>query len=121
MSDIRDENNENETVDLDLKAEDSRLREAVGQPTTVRIDGVVVHIAHLAEWPASATKAAARGDWDAWASDVIDNDDELEAFNNADLLNYQLEAVFDECAKQGNMTAGKSRRSGSSSRRTQRR
>lgn len=107
-----------EVVDLDLKLEDSRLREAVGKPTSVKIDDVVVHIAHVAEWPGSALDAARKGDWNAWADEVIEDEDELEAFKDADLLNYQLEAVFEACGTAGGMNAKKSKRSGNSSRRT---
>lgn len=100
-----------EVVDLDLKAEDARLREAVGTPTTVKIDGKVIHIAHVAEWSGSAMRAATSGNWDEWASEVIADDEEREHFIDADLMNYQLEAVFDMCGKKGNVKQGKSRRS----------
>jgi hypothetical protein len=100
-----------EEVDLDLTADDKRLREAVGKPTTVRIDGVVIHILHAAEWPSSATQAAAKGQWDDWMDGVIPDDDERMAMIDADLTNYQLEAVFEECGKAANMKLGKSRRS----------
>lgn len=100
-----------EVIDLDLTAEDKRLREAVGKPTTVKIDGVVVHIAHAAEWPSTAMKAATSGNWDAWADDVIVDDEEREAFIDANLANYQLEAVFELCGKAARTSAGKSKRS----------
>jgi hypothetical protein len=112
---------ENITVDLDLKADDARLRESVGEPTTVRIDGVVVHILNIAEWNGAAMKAASAGDWDKWADQVIDDDDELKVFQDADLMNYQLEAVFEACADHGNLNPGKSKRSGKSSRPMRRR
>jgi len=98
-------------VDLDLTVADARLREAVGKPTTVRIDGVVVHIMHTAEWSATAMKAASNGDWDAWAQEVIIDDKERAAFIDEDLLNYQLEAIFELCGKAAKMKPGKSRRS----------
>lgn len=111
----------NESVDLDLKAEDSRLREALGKPTTINLpDGGVVHIANIGEWGGPAMKAASQGNWDNWAAEVIDDEDELAAFQEADLVNYQLEAVFEACSKTGNVS-GKSKRSGNSSGRTQRR
>jgi len=100
-----------EPVDLDLKAVDAQLREAVGKPTTVRIDGMVIHISHAAEWPSSAMQAAARGHWNEWAVGVIHDPAECQAFTDADLPNYQLEAVFDACARKGNISARKSRRS----------
>jgi hypothetical protein len=106
-----DDYNTDESVDLDLSAEDTRLREAVGKPTTVRIDGMVIHIAHPAEWTGDAMKAASRGDWEAWADEVIPDDKEREHFIDADLLNYQYEAVFDACGKNSKMSRGKSKRS----------
>ena len=106
-----DDRFDDEVVDLDLTADDKRLREAVGKPTTVRIDGVVIHILHAAEWPSSATQAAAKGQWDDWMAGVIPDDDERMAMIDADLTNYQLEAVFEQCGKAANMRLGKSRRS----------
>jgi hypothetical protein len=100
-----------EAVDLDLKVDDVRLREAVGQPTTVRIDGKVIHIVHVAEWPGSAIRASSVGDWATWATETILDDEERNTFLDADLLAYQLEAVFELCAKKGNVKPGKSRRS----------
>lgn len=100
-----------EVIDLDLKAEDSRLREAIGRPTSVRIDEVVIHIDHVSDWSATAMKAAVRGDWDTWAQEVIKDEDECNSFIDADLANYQLEAVFDKCANTGGVTSGKSKRS----------
>jgi hypothetical protein len=110
-----------ESFDLDLKAEDSRLREALGTPTTINLpDGGVVHIANIGEWDGAAMKAASSADWESWATAVIDDEDELQAFLDADLVNYQLEAVFEACTKTGNL-GGKSKRSGSSSRGTRKR
>jgi hypothetical protein len=113
---------ENEEIDLDLSALEAQLREAVGKPTTVKIDDkTVIHIDNAASWSAKAMAASASGNWNGWASEVIEDDDELDAFLSTNLKNYQMEAIFDECAKQSNQSAGKSRRSGSSSRRTPRR
>jgi hypothetical protein len=111
------DNEVEEAVDLDLTAEDERLREAVGEPIKVKIDGVVIHIRHTADWNNAAMRAASAGDWDAWATEVIDDEDELDAFIEADLKNYQYEAIFDECGKQSGANAKKLRGSRRSSRR----
>jgi len=107
-------------VDLDLLDETLR-REAVGEATTVRIDGVVIHIRHAGEWPSSAMRAAASGNWEEWAVAVIDDDEEYAAWMKADLANYQIEAVFAECGRQARMSMGKSRRPFGSSRNSRRR
>jgi hypothetical protein len=110
-----------ESFDLDLKAEDSRLREALGKPTVINLpDGDVIHVANIGEWSGAAMKAAANADWNAWAAAVIDDEEELEAFQEADLVNYQLEAVFEACSRTGGV-GGKSKRSGNSSRATRKR
>jgi hypothetical protein len=102
-------------VDVDLDLLDEVLRkEYVGEAITVRIDGKVIHIAHAKEWSSTAMRAASGGDWDTWAREVINDDDEFKIWVEADLLNYQVEAVFDECGRQSRMNMGKSgRRSGS--------
>jgi len=41
---------------------------------------------------------------------VIRDPAEYQAFVDADLYNYQLEAVFEMCARKGNLSARKSRR-----------
>lgn len=111
----------NEAFDLDLKADDARLREALGKPTTINLpDGGIVHVANIGEWNGDAMKAASNGDWDAWAANVIDDEDELAAYMDADLVNYQIEAVFEACSRTGGV-GGKSKRSGNSSGRTQKR
>lgn len=116
-----DEQPELPAVDVDLDEMDDALRrEAVGDPTTVRIDGVVIHIAHASAWPSSAMRAANTGDWETWARAVITNDREFQAWADADLMNYQIEAVFAQCGRQARLTAGKSARLSGSSRRTRR-
>lgn len=100
-----------ETVDLDLKAEDARLREAVGKPTSIRVEDTVVHIQHAGEWSSAASKAAANADWDGWADEVILDEDECQAFKDANLMLYQIEAIFEVCGRKGNMNSGKSKRS----------
>jgi hypothetical protein len=95
------------TVDLDLKAEDARLREAIGKPTTIRIDSKVIHIQHVADWSATAMEAAASADWNTWAVEVIPDEKEAQHFIDADLANYQIEAVFDTCSEKGGLGKGK--------------
>lgn len=102
-------------VDLDLIS-DALRREAVGEPTTVRIDGQVIHIAHASDWSSTAMQAAAGGNWENWASEVIESREEYQVWLDADLHNFQIEAVFDQCARQARLSMGKSRkRSGSRS------
>jgi hypothetical protein len=111
-----EEPGEIEAVDIDLDALDEELRrEQIGKPTTVKIDGKVVHVQHAGDWSASAMRAMGVADWDAWAAAVIDDPNELEVVIDADLRNYQMEAIARECARQARMSLGKSkRRSGSS-------
>lgn len=106
-------------VDLDLISETLR-KEAVGQATTVRINGTIIHVAHAGDWSSSAMRAAAGGDWETWARESIDDDAEFEAWVEADLKNFEIEAVFNECGRQARLSMGKSRRP-SGSRRTSRR
>jgi hypothetical protein len=102
---------EDEDVDVDLDAMESEAR---GEPTTVRLDGIIIHIQHAGDWTASAMRAAANADWDAWARAVIDNDDEYQVWEDADLSNNQVEAVFTQCGRSARMSAGKSaKRTGS--------
>lgn len=102
-------------VDVDLDLIDETLRkESVGEATTVRIDGKVVHVSHAKDWSSTAMRAAAAGDWDTWAREVIDDDEEFRLWVSSDLHNYQIEAVFNECGRQSRLNVGKSRkRSGS--------
>jgi hypothetical protein len=103
---------EDETqVDVDLDQLDEVLRrENVGEATTVRIGGKVIHVSHAKEWSSTAMRAASTGDWDTWAREVIDDDEEFSMWVDADLLNYQVEAVFNECGRQSRLNTGKSRR-----------
>jgi hypothetical protein len=111
-----------EEVDIDLDELDDSLRsEAVGKSTTVRIDGEVIHVQHAGDWSSSAMRASMSGDWETWAREVILDDDEFETWMEADLRNYQIEAIFSECGKKARMNMGKSRRQSGSSRRTRRR
>jgi hypothetical protein len=113
---------EPEIVDLDLDAQDESLRrDAIGQPTTVRIDGIVIHVVHANAWPSSAMRAAGRADWDSWAREVIEDDEEFRTWMNADLQNYQIEAVFAECGRQARLNQGKSQKPSGSRQNTRRR
>lgn len=98
-------------VDVDL---DALGTEAAGDPTTVKLDGTVIHIQHAGDWTAAAMRAAASGDWDEWARAVIDSDEEYQVWEDANLRNSQIEAVFNQCGRKARMTQGKSsKRSGS--------
>lgn len=109
-------------VDLDLDLMDEQLRnERVGKPVTVRIDGTVIHITNAADWSSSAMELASQGNWTGWAREVIENDDEYKVWLGADLKNYQVEAVFDECGRSSRMDAGKFRKQSGSRRGSQKR
>ena len=111
-----------EDVDLDLDSQDEELRrEGLGKPSTVRLDGTVIHIMHSGDWSSSAMQAASGGDWDTWARQVIESDEEYKIWEEADLRNYQIEAVFKECGRQARMSMGKSTRRSGSRGRTRRR
>lgn len=110
-----------EEVDVDLDTLDEALRrESVGKSTTVKIDGVVIHVTHASAWSSSAMRAANTGDWETWARAVIENDSEFQAWADADLANYQVEAVFAECGRQARLNAGKSARLSGSQHRSRR-
>jgi hypothetical protein len=66
-------------------------------------------------------QAASGGDWDTWARQVIEDDEEFKVWEGADLRNYQIEAVFKECGRQARMSMGKSQRRSGSRGRTRRR
>lgn len=98
-----------EEVDLDLDTQSEALRrEAVREPTTIRLNETVIHIMHTGDWPQSAMVQASLGNWEAWARLVIEDDEEYETWMDADLRNYQIEAVFSECSRNARMTMGKS-------------
>lgn len=112
-----DEADDDVDVDVDLDLLDETLRrEALGQATTVRIDGEILHISHAGDWSSTAMRAAASGDWETWASEVIEDKEEFQAWMDADLHNYQIEAIFTECGRQARLNMGKSRRSAGSRR-----
>ena len=110
-----------EPVDVDLDLLDESLRdERLGKATTVKIDGQIVHVLHAGDWSSSAMRAASIGDWDTWAEQVIPDETEFKVWDEADLRNYQIEAIFQECGRQARMTMGKSRRAGGSRPRSRR-
>jgi len=116
---INDEpEDEEEDVDVDLDAMDN---EAAGKPTTVKLDGVVIHIQHAGDWTTTAMRAASSGDWDDWARNVILDDDEFKIWEEADLTNNQVEAVFTQCGRKARMSAGKSQKRTGSRRGTRKR
>ena len=111
-----------EVVDIDLDELDEQLRaESVGKPTTVKIGGVVVHIQHANDWSSSAMRALGNADFDEWAAEIIDDEDELKAFLAADLHNYQLQAIAREAMRQARLNRGKSGKHSGSSRTGRRR
>lgn len=111
-----------EAVDLDLDLEDDVLRkERVGKPITVRVGGKIIHIMHPGAWPSSAMRGAGQGDWDAWATGVIEDPDELKLWMDLDLENFQIEAVFQKCGENSRLTVGKSKRPSGSRRNTRKR
>ena len=102
-------------VDLDLDAEDQLLREAVGQPLTVRLAGKVISVPHPTDWPHTANTAAARADFSAWAQAVLTEQDH-DVFLAANLRNYQVNALFESVNKRAGVGPGKSPSSRGSSR-----
>jgi len=118
----RHDDDEEQEVDIDLDLLDEVLRrEALGQATTVKLDGKVIHILHAGDWSSSAMSAATQGQWEVWAREVIEDDTEYQTWLDADLRNYQMEAVFAECARQARLNMGKSRRPSGSRHRSRRR
>jgi len=109
---------EDEDVDVDLDAMESESR---GEPTTVRLGGIIIHIQHAGDWTTAAMRAAANADWDTWARAVIDSDEEYQVWEDADLTNNQVEAVFTQCGRSSRMSAGKSQKRTGSRRSTRRR
>ena len=110
-----------EDVDLDLDLITPALRdEAVGKPTTVRIGGAVIHIMHANDWSSSAMRDASNGRWEEWARSVIEDNEEYRAWLEADLRNFQIEAVFTQCARAARLNQGKSARLSGSRNRSRR-
>ena len=95
-------------VDIDLDEMDEALRkEALGESTTVKIDGQIIHILHAGDWSSGAMRAATQGDWNTWAQEVIEDPEEFETWSDSNLKNYQVEAIFTECGRQARLTVGK--------------
>ena len=108
-------------VDLDLDAEDDALRkEAVGEPTSVRIGGKVVSFPHQKDWPHEASVFLGNGNSIAWAQRVLSEPD-FKAFTAAKVRNYQLERIIEVVSANGGITPGKPSRRSRSSRSTARR
>jgi hypothetical protein len=108
---------DDEDIDVDL---DAMQDEAAGTPTTVKLDGTIIHIQHAGDWTSTAMRAASSGDWDAWARSVILDDIEYQVWEDADLTNNQVEAVFTQCGRSARMSAGKSQKRTGSRRSTRR-
>jgi hypothetical protein len=104
-------------VDLDLDAEDQLLREAIGQPMTVRVGGKVITVPHPTEWPHAANEAATRADFGTWAREALSEQD-YQVFLAANLRNYQVAAIFERVNKRAGVSPGKSPGSRGSSKRT---
>lgn len=108
-------------VDIDLDELQEQLKkEATGDPTTVRIDGKVIHVQFAGDWNATAYRAMMEGRFDDWADEVISDEKEREAWEDADLTLREMEAVVLQCAKKSRLGMGKSRRQSGSSRRSRR-
>ena len=108
-------------VVIDLLEEDALLREALAEPTGVRLPtGKVISIPHLQDWPHQASRLVALNAWDAWASEVLSEDD-AKAFTAAKLRNYQLQRVAEVVTAAGATPPGKPQRSSGPSRSTRRR
>jgi hypothetical protein len=112
---ITDASNPDDDIDLDLDAEDVLLREAVGQPLRVKMNGTVIEVPHPTDWPHTANTAAARADFGAWAADVLSEEDH-KVFLAANLRNYQVNALFEKVNRRAGVSPGKSPRSPASSR-----
>jgi hypothetical protein len=101
-------------VAIDLLAEDAMLREALREPTDVRLPtGKVISVPHLADWPHIASRYAALNVWDQWASEVLSEAD-YEAFRDAKLRNYQVERITEAVTAAADVSPGKPKRSSSS-------
>lgn len=109
---------EPEEVDVDL---DAMGYEATGRPITVRVAGKVIHVTNAGDWTSEAMRASSIGDWNTWARETIDDDDEYKTWVEANLRNTQIEAVFSEVGRQSQMNQGKSQRRAGSRRGSPRR
>lgn len=96
-------------VDLDLEELDPELREAIRQPSVVRLPGggKPVTIPHIADWPAVAARYTTAGLFDAWAEEVMTAED-AQAFKDAKLRNYQIDRIIKLVTDTGGISPGKS-------------
>jgi hypothetical protein len=101
-------------VVIDLLAEDAMLREALAEPLPVRLPtGKVISVPHMRDWPHVGSRYATIGAWDAWAAEVLSEED-LEAFKSAKLRNYQIERISEAATAAADVSPGKPRRSSGS-------
>lgn len=108
-------------VDIDLLADDALLREAIREPTSIRLPTkAVIEVPHIADWPHEASLWASRGLYDAWATAVLSPKD-AAAFAKAELHNYQVERIVSAVSAAGGVSPGKPSRSSASRRSTKRR
>lgn len=105
---------EDEDVDFDLDAEDVLLREAIGQPVRIKVGGKVIEVPHPTDWPHTANKAATGSDFAGWAAEVLSPED-YKVFSDANLRNYQINAIFEQVNRRAGVTPGKSQPSARSS------
>jgi hypothetical protein len=108
-------------IDLDLDKEDALLREAVGKSTFLRMHGTVIEVMHPSLWTTAAMDAISDARWHVWAREVIEDDEQYDVFVDANLRNYQMEAIYERCGKDAGKDLGKSKKSGPSSRSTRKR
>lgn len=95
-------------VDLDLDELDAELREAIRQPSVVRLPGgTPISIPHIADWPSVAARYTTAGLFDAWAEEVMSAKD-AQAFKDAKLRNYQIDRIITLVTDTGGISPGKS-------------
>lgn len=114
------ERDDEDAVDLDLDADDVLLREAIGAPTTVRVNGKVLTIPHQKDWPHIASAFLGQGSFSAWARRVMSPQD-FERFEAADLHNYQVEQIVRLISEAAGIPPGKRSPQSRSSARTRKR
>lgn len=94
-------------VDLDLDELDPELREAIRQPSVVRLPGGTdISIPHIADWPSVAARYTTAGLFDAWAEEVMSAKD-AQAFKDAKLRNYQVDRIITLVTDTGGISPGK--------------
>lgn len=118
-----DEDGSDDEIDvaIDLLEEDAMLREAIREPTLIRLpDRKVISVPHVADWPFTASRAAATDQYAAWAKLTLSDEDFL-SFVGANLKMYQVLRILAAANAAGDVTPGKPRRSSASRRGTARR